>query len=190
MAAFLTWLAAPPRIDGLLRAALAHLWFVTIHPFEDGNGRIARAIADQALAQSEGSPRRFYSLSSQICRERTGYYAILETTQSGGLDVTAWLQWFLACFTRAIDGAEASGAGVLRKAGFWRAHERVAMSERQRAVLGRWLDGFEGHLTAKKWAALAKCSPASAQRDLAALVDKGVLERNPGGGKNTSYALA
>jgi len=173
----------------LLRAGLAHLWFVTIHPFEDGNGRIARAIADQALAQSEGSPQRFYSMSSQIRRERADYYAILERTQSGGLDVTYWLQWFLACFTRAIGGAEASSAGVLHKAEFWRAHERVAMTERQRAILNRYLDGFEGNLTAKKWAILGKCSPASAQRDIADLVEKGVLQRNPGGSKNTSYGL-
>ena len=189
MQAFLDGFAAPPASDGLLRAGLAHLWFVTIHPFEDGNGRIARAIADRALAQSEGSPQRFYSMSSQIRRERSDYYAILERTQKGGLDVTDWLQWFLACFTRAIDGAEASSAGVLRKAEFWRTHQTIAMSERQRSILNRYLDGFEGNLTAKKWAILGKCSPASAQRDIADLVDKGVLRRNPGGSKNTSYSL-
>ncbi|MEI9890426.1 MAG: Fic family protein [Caulobacteraceae bacterium] len=189
MAAFLDWFAASPTTDGLLRAGLAHLWFVTVHPFEDGNGRVARAIAEQALAQSEGSPQRFYSMSSQIRRERADYYAILERTQKGGLDVTGWLQWFLACFTRAIDGAEASSADVLRKAEFWRAHERVALSDRQRMILNRYLDGFEGHLTAKKWAILGKCSLASAQRDIADLVDKGILQRNPGGSKNTSYAL-
>ena len=189
MAAFLDWFSAPPTTDGLLRAGLAHLWFVTVHPFEDGNGRVARAIADQALAQSEGSPQRFYSMSSQIRRERADYYAILERTQKGGLDVTGWLQWFLACFTRAIDGAEASSADVLRKAEFWRAHERVALSDRQRMILHRYLDGFEGNLTAKKWAILGKCSPASAQRDIADLADKGILRRNPGGSKNTSYVL-
>jgi Fic family protein len=189
MAAFLDWFAAPSTTDGLLRAGLAHLWFVTVHPFEDGNGRVARAIADQALAQSEGSPQRFYSMSSQIRRERADYYAILEGTQKGGIDVTDWLQWFLACFTRAIDGAEASSADVLRKAEFWRAHERVALSGRQRLILNLYLDGFEGNLTAKKWAILGKCSPASAQRDIADLVDKGILQRNPGGSKNTSYAL-
>jgi Fic family protein len=188
-AAFLDWFAAPPATDGLLRAGLAHLWFVTIHPFEDGNGRIARAIADQALAQSEGSPQRFYSMSSQIRRERADYYAILERTQKGDLGVTGWLQWFLACFTRAIDGAEASSAGVLGKAEFWRRHEKAAISERQRLILNRCLDGLEGALTARKWAILGKCSPASAQRDIADLVDKGVLQRNPGGSKNTSYAL-
>lgn len=189
MQAFLDWFNAPANIDGLLRAGLVHLWFVTVHPFEDGNGRIARAIADQALAQSEGSPHRFYSMSSQIGREREDYYAILERTQKGGLDVSDWLQWFLACFTRAIDGAEVSGEGVLRKAEFWRTHEKLAMSKRQRTILNRYLDGFEGKITAKKWAILGKCSSASAQRDIADLVDKGVLQRNPGGSKNTSYAL-
>ena len=189
MAAFLDWFAAPPATDGLLRAGLAHLWFVTIHPFEDGNGRIARAIADQALARSEGAPQRFYSMSSQIRRERADYYAMLERTQRGGLDVTGWLHWFLACFTRAVAGAEADSAGVLRKADFWRRHETVAMSARQRAILNGYLDGFEGNLTARKWAVLAKCSPASAQRDIADLVDKGVLRRNPGGSKNTSYGV-
>jgi Fic family protein len=189
MAAFLEWFDAPLDTDGLLRAGVAHLWFVTIHPFEDGNGRIARAIADQALARSEGSPQRFYSMSSHIRRERADYYAILERTQGGGLDITAWLAWFLACFTRAVDAALEDSAGVLRKAEFWRAREGVAMSERQRAMLNRSLDGFEGNLTARKWAILGHCSPASAQRDIADLVEKGVLERNPGGSKNTSYRV-
>ena len=135
MSAFLDWYAAPPDTDGLLRAGLAHLWFVTIHPFEDGNGRIARAIADQALAQSEGAPQRFYSMSSQIRRERADYYAILEQTQAGGLDVTAWLRWFLACFTRAVSHAETSSSSVLRKAEFWIRHETVTLSERQRMIL-------------------------------------------------------
>lgn len=189
MDAFLAWFAARPATDGLLRAALAHLWFVTIHPFDDGNGRVARAIADQALAQSESSPQRFYSMSSQIWRERAGYYAILEHTQKGGLDVTPWLAWFLACFSRAIDGAEADASGVLRKADFWRHHGSVSMNDRQRSILNRFLDGFEGKLTARKWAILGKCSPASAQRDIVDLVEKGVLLRNPGGSKNTSYTL-
>jgi Fic family protein len=189
MAAFLDWFAREPATDGLLRAGLAHLWFVTIHPFDDGNGRIARAIADQALARSEGSPQRFYSMSSQIRRERAAYYETLERTQKGDLDVTAWLRWFLACFSRAIEGAEAGSVGVLRKAEFWRINQRIAMNERQRAILNRYLDGFEGNITAKKWATLARCSPASAQRDIVELVGKGVLRRNPGGSKNTSYTL-
>ena len=190
MAAFLGWFETPAAMDGLLKAGLAHLWFVTIHPFEDGNGRIARAIADLALARSEGSPQRFYSLSSQIRRERADYYARLEATQKGDLDVTAWLAWFLASLGRALDGAEAEMAGVLRKAEFWRARQGLDLNPRQRLVLNRWLDGFEGRLTAPKWAILAKCSPATAQRDIADLLDKGVLVRNPGGSKNTSYTLA
>jgi len=190
MAAFLDWFETPAAMDGLLKAGLAHLWFVTIHPFEDGNGRIARAIADLALARSEASPQRFYSLSSQIRRERAAYYAELEAAQKGGLDVTRWLAWFLASLGRALDGAEAEMAGVLRKAEFWRARQGLDLNPRQRLVLNRWLDGFEGRLTAPKWAILAKCSPATAQRDIADLLDKGVLIRNPGGGKNTSYAVA
>lgn len=190
MSAFLAWFEAPGPMDGLLRAGLSHLWFVTIHPFEDGNGRIARAIADLALARSEGSPQRFYSLSSQIRRERADYYAQLEATQKGGLEVTAWLAWFLASLGRALDGAEAEMAGVLRKAEFWRTHQALPLNPRQRLVLNRWLDGFEGHLTARKWAVLAKCSPATAQRDIADLLDRGVLVRNPGGSKNTSYGIA
>lgn len=190
MARFLDWFAQKPATDGLLRAGIAHLWFVTIHPFEDGNGRIARAIADQALARSEASPQRFYSMSSQIRRERAAYYDILERTQKGDLDITAWLLWFLGCFSRAIQGAEADSDGVLRKAEFWRTHADLSLNDRQKTVLNRYLDGFEGHLTVKKWAALAKCSIPTAQRDVVDLVDKGVLKRNPGGSKNTSYALA
>ncbi len=189
VAAFLDWFAGPAGADGLVRAGLAHLWFVTLHPFDDGNGRIARAIADLALAQSDGSAQRFYSMSSQIRRERADYYAILERTQRSGLDVTDWLLWFLACFGRAVDGAEAIGAGVLRKAEFWRQHQGAALSDRQRAVLNRVLDGFEGKLTARKWAVIGRCSPATAQRDLADLVARGVLRRNPEGSKNTSYEL-
>lgn len=189
MDAFLRWFAAPPAIDGLIRAGIAHLWFVTIHPFDDGNGRVARAIADQALAQSEGSSQRFYSMSSQIRRERAQYYAVLEHTQRGSLDVTDWLAWFLGCFSRTIDGAEGIAAEVLRKAEFWRRHDGVRLNERQRAILNRFLDGFQGKLTARKWAILGRCSPASAQRDINDLVEKGMLQRNLGGSKNTSYAL-
>lgn len=188
--AFLDWFDGSAGEDGLLRAGLAHLWFVTIHPFEDGNGRIARAIADQALARSEGSGQRFYSMSSRIRLERSDYYAALERSQKGGLDITEWLLWFLGCFSRALDAAESSREGVMRKAEFWRTYEQVAMNERQRAILNRFLDGFEGKLTARKWAALGKCSPATAQRDIADLIEKGVLRRNPGGSKNTSYDLA
>jgi Fic family protein len=189
MRAFLDWFNQKPQMDGLLRSALAHLWFVTIHPFDDGNGRIARAIADQALAQSEGTAQRFYSMSSQIRRERSAYYDALEHTQKGNLEITEWLLWFLSCFSRALEGAEAASAHVLRKADFWvqRAHERF--NERQKLVLNRYLDGLEGKLTAKKWAALSKASIPTAQRDINDLVERGILSRNPGGSKNTSYEV-
>ena len=175
--------------EGLLRAGLAHLWFESIHPFEDGNGRVGRAIADQALAQSEGSGQRFYSLSSQLQKEKSEYYDMLERSQRS-LDVTDWLVWFLACLSRAIEGAEHVTARVLKKGSFWQTQSDAPFSERQRKVLNRLLDGLEGKLTAKKWAALAKCSVPTAQRDINELLERGVLRRNPGGGKNTSYDLA
>ena len=189
MQAFLDWFNRRGEPEGLLRAGLAHLWFVTIHPFEDGNGRVARAIADQALAQSEDSGQRFYSMSSQIRKERSDYYDTLERSQKGALDVTDWLVWFLDCFSRAIDGAEAACANVLRKADFWQRYAREPFTKRQKTVLNRFLDGFEGKLTAKKWAAIGKCSIPTAQRDINELVERSILRRNPGGSKNTSYDL-
>jgi Fic family protein len=189
MRAFLKWFDAGPRIDPVLKSAVAHLWFVTVHPFEDGNGRIARAIADMALARSEESPRRFYSLSAQIRAEREGYYDILEATQKGDLDITAWLQWFLACLDRAFDGAEATLASVLTKARFWDRHADETFNDRQRKVLNRVLDGFEGNLTNAKWAALTKASSDTALRDIDDLVKRGILVKESGGGRSTSYAL-
>ena len=189
MARFLAWFNAKEGEEGLLRAGLAHLWFVTIHPFDDGNGRIARAIADLALAQSEEETLRFYSLSAQIRRQRAGYYDILERTQRGTLDVTAWLVWFLECLGRAIDGADELVAQVLSKAQFWQTHADKTFNERQRLVINRVLDGFEGKLTAKKWSVLAKVSIATAQRDINDLIGQGVLGRGPEGSKNTSYEI-
>jgi len=190
MAVFLDWINGPVRLDPVLMAAIAHLWFVTIHPFDDGNGRIARSIADMALARSEGSPQRFYSMSAQIRQERKDYYAILEKTQRGGLDITAWLQWFLACLDRAFDGAEGILANVLRKARFWEAMTGQSFSERQRKVITRLLDGFEGKLTSSKWATLTKSSPDTALRDINDLVARGILVKDQAGGRSTSYALA
>jgi Fic family protein len=190
MHAFLEWFNGPSGVEGLLRAGLSHLWFVTIHPFEDGNGRIARAIADQALAQSEASGQRFYSVSSQIRTERSDYYDMLERTQKGDVDVTAWLVWFLSCFSRAIDGAVTATTSVLGKADFWQRYAHETFNDRQRTVLNRYLDGFEGKLTAKKWAAISKVSIPSAQRDINDLVERAILRRNPGGSKNTSYDIA
>jgi Fic family protein len=190
MAAFLKWFNAPSAIDPVMAAGLAHLWFVTIHPFEDGNGRMARAIADMALARSENSPQRFYSMSAQIRLERNAYYDVLEKTQQGGLDITPWLEWFLGCLDRAIEGAEQILAGIFRKARFWESQAKKPFNERQRLILNRLFDGFEGKLTSSKWAKLAKCSQDTASRDIADLVKRGVLVKEPGGGRSTNYALA
>jgi len=190
MQEFLTWLNPPITIDGILHAAIAHLWFVTIHPFEDGNGRIARVLADMSLARSEQSPRRFYSLSGQIRRDRARYYASLENTQRGDLGITDRLVWFVQCFSKTIDAAETVCAGVLQKAEFWQRHASIQLNERQRLMLNRVLDGFRGKLTARKWAVLTKCSIPTAQRDIGDLVRREVLIRSEGGSKNTSYLLA
>lgn len=190
MRAFLDWFEAGAGTDPVLKAALAHLWLVTIHPFDDGNGRIARAVADMALARSEDSPQRFYSMSAQIRLERAAYYEILERTQQGGLDVTPWMAWFLGCLGRAIDGAQSVLGGVLAKARFWRRIEGVPLNPRQRLVVNRLLDGFEGKLTTSKYARLAKCSQDTALRDILPLAERGVLVRNPEGGRSTSYRLA
>ena len=188
--AFLTWANdAADKTDAVLRAALAHLWFVTIHPFDDGNGRIARAIADWALARSEGSSQRFYSMSAQLRQERNDYYHMLERTQKGTLDVTPWMEWFLRCLGRAFDGTETTLAAVLRKAGFWESHAPAAINERQRVILNRLLDGFTGNLTTTKWATLAKSSHDTALRDIQDLIDKGMLKKDSGGGRSTSYSL-
>jgi len=188
--AFLKWFNAGPNGDAVIKAALAHLWFVTIHPFDDGNGRIARAIADMALARSEGSPQRFYSMSAQIRQERNAYYDILEETQRGSLDVTPWMEWFLACMGRAIDGAQVALRGVLAKARFWDKFGATPLNNRQRKLVNRLLDGFEGKLTTSKYAKLTDCSQDTALRDILSLVDRGMLIQGDAGGRSTSYALA
>lgn len=189
MARFLEWFNSPPALDPVLKAAVAHFWFVTIHPFEDGNGRIARAIADMALARADGSKERFYSMSAQIEAERKAYYAHLERQQHGDLDITEWLTWFLACLGRAIDRAQETLAAALYKARLWEKANRSVLNDRQRLVLGRMLDGFQGHLNTSKYAKLAKCSTDTAIRDIRDLLDRGVLIQNPGGGRSTSYRL-
>jgi Fic family protein len=189
MNGFLTWFNTKNDIDPVLKAGLAHLWFVTIHPFDDGNGRIARAIADTALARSENTAQRFYSMSSQIQRERDAYYDILEATQKADLDITGWFEWFLGCLDRAFDGAESILATVLKKARFWEAHAGAPLNERQRKVVNRLLDGFEGKLTSSKWAKLAKTSQDTAGRDIDDLVKRGILIKDAGGGRSTSYSL-
>lgn len=189
MGAFLIWFEITSPIDPVLRAALAHLWFVTIHPFDDGNGRIARAIADMALARSEGSPQRFYSMSAEIRQRRKGYYDILEKTQKGTLDITMWLLWFLECLDAAIDRSEAALQHVFAKARFWETHRDAPLNDRQRLMLNKLLDGFEGKLNTSKWAKIAKCSQDTALRDIEALITLGILEKEHGGGRSTSYAL-
>lgn len=186
---FLDWFNGRSDVDLVLKAALAHLWFVTIHPFDDGNGRIARALADMTLARSDGCPQRFYSMSAQIRLERNEYYRILERTQKGGLDVTHWVAWFLACLGRAIEASETILAKVLAKARFWESLAGEPLNDRQRKVLNRLLDGFEGKLTSSKWASLAKCSQDTANRDINDLVRRGVLVKDPAGGRSTSYSL-
>jgi Fic family protein len=179
MGTFLDWFNGNTEGDWVVKAGLAHLWFVTIHPFEDGNGRIARAIADMALARSEQSSQRFYSMSAQIRQERADYYDILERTQKATMDITPWMDWFLQCLGRAIDGAEATLGTVLSKARFWETFGDSLLNERQRLVVNGLLDGFEGKLTTMKYGKLAKCSHDTALRDIAALVERGILVRNP-----------
>jgi Fic family protein len=189
MARFLDWFNGNTEGDWVMKAGLAHLWCVTVHPFEDGNGRIARAIADLALARSERSSQRFYSMSAQIRQERSDYYDILERSQTATLDITPWMDWFLQCLGRAIDGAQVTLESVLSKARFWETFRDAPLNDRQRLVVNRLLDGFAGKLTTMKYGKLAKCSHDTALRDIAALVERGMLMRNPEGGRSTSYAL-
>ncbi len=189
MNSFLDWFNANSDIDMVMKAGLAHLWFVSIHPFDDGNGRIARAITDMALARSENISQRFYSMSTQIWQERSAYYEILERTQKAEMDVTPWMEWFLACLGRAIDGAQTVLSVVLAKAKFWERIRSVAINDRQKLVLNKLLDGFEGKLTTTKYAKITKSSQDTALRDMTYLVDKGVLVRSSEGGRSTSYTL-
>ena len=192
MRGFLIWFEHGNAVsEPLIKAGLAHLYFVTIHPLEDGNGRIARAITEMSLARLEDSAQRFYSMSSQIREERKAYYEILESTQKGGMDVTEWLTWFLDCLGRAIAKAETLTAAVLEKDAFWRhlKERSIAVSERQREIINRLLDGFEGKLTTEKWAKLAKTSHDTALRDIQDLIEKGILKQDKGGGRSTAYIL-
>ncbi len=189
MKQFLEWFEKDNSIDLVLKAGVAHLWFVTIHPFDDGNGRIARAIADMVLARSEQSSQRFYSMSAQIRHERKTYYEILEATQKGDVDITRWLEWFLDCLGRAFVRAETILATVLNKARFWDRFTATEFNERQRTMLNRLLDGFEGKLSSSKWAKLMKCSHDTALRDIEDLIRKRVLVKDAAGGRSTSYSL-
>ena len=189
MGDFLNWFNVDQQHDPVVKAGLAHLWFVTVHPFEDGNGRIARAVGDMALARAERSTQRFYSLSTQIQRERKEYDDRLEATQKGDLDVTAWLAWFLACLLRAIQGAEATLASVLAKARYWQLWAGIPLNDRQIKLLNRLLDGFDGKLTSSKWAVIAKCSQDTALRDITDLLGRGILKKSAASGRSTSYEL-
>ena len=190
MNGFLVWFASPPPLDPVLKAGVAHLWFVTIHPFEDGNGRIARAIADMVLAQADGHRERAYTMSKAIETHRKEYYRQLESAQRGTLDITGWLLWFLDCLDKAIVAAEDSLQAVLHKASFWQALSLTPLNERQRTILNRMLDNFEGHLTTSKYATLAKCSTDTALRDIKDLLSRGILLKNSPGGRSTSYRLS
>lgn len=186
---FLDWFNSEAVTDLILKAAIAHFWFVTIHPFEDGNGRISRAIADMQLARADGSSQRFYSMSAQIRQERKQYYSILEKTQSGDLDITEWLRWFLECLEGAIDASDVVLASVVRKAKLRAMPVSHTFNDRQRLMLNKLLDGFEGKLTSSKWAKIAKCSQDTATRDIQDLIAKGILAKDDAGGRSTNYLL-
>jgi len=195
MKTFLSWFNASKNLDPVLKAAIAHLWFVTIHPFDDGNGRIARATADMQLARADGSRERFYSMSVQILKERTAYYNILEKTQKttnvskDGIDITSWLEWFLTCLDRSLDTTETTLSGVFKKARFWESQASGSINERQTLMINKLFEEFQGKLTSSKWAKLTKCSQDTALRDILDLIEKGILVKDPAGGRSTSYSL-
>ena len=186
---FLNWFNEPGKSDPLLAAGLGHLWFVTIHPFDDGNGRVARTIADMILARGEKSAQRSYSMSAQIHEERKDYYRILERTQKASLDITAWQEWFLGCLTRAVGEAQKLLDAAILKARFWDRFNKEPLNERQIKVLRRVMDNFEGKLTSSKWAKIGKCSQDTAGRDIADLIKRGALKKDSGGGRSTSYSI-
>jgi Fic family protein len=189
MSRFLKWFNENDQIDLVIKAAVAHLWFVTIHPFQDGNGRIARALTDMLLAQSDKSTERFYSMSAQIRIERKQYYGILEKTQKGELDITEWIKWFLSCLINALESTDTILTKVLFKGDFWNRHSKTIINERQKKLINRLLDGFEGKLTSSKWAKIAKCSKDTAIRDINDLINKDILQKDTAGGRSTSYEL-
>jgi len=189
MKKFLNWFNSDVPLDGVLKAAVAHFWFVTLHPFDDGNGRLARAIADMQLAKSENVNQRFYSMSTQLLADRKDYYKQLELTQKGDLDLTAWLVWFLDCLLRTLNNTEHSLSKVLTKAKFWEKHHQTVFNKRQVDMLNKLLDNFNGKLTTSKWAKMQKCSQDTALRDVQDLVEKNVLEKEEAGGRSTSYCV-
>jgi Fic family protein len=189
MNAFIRWFNKESIIASVIKATIAHFWFVTIHPFDVGNGRIARAIADMQLARSDGNNQHFYSMSAQIRKERNAYYEILEKTQKGSLDITDWLEWFLACFNRALLVTDQTLAAIMQKSKFWEKYASVSYNNRQKLMLNKLLDGFDGKLSSSKWAKIARCSSDSAVRDINDLLRRKILSKEPAGGRNTSYIL-
>lgn len=189
MNAFIKWFNKETGIDSVVKAAIAHLWFVTLHPFDDGNGRIARAIADMQLARSDGNNQRFYSMSAQIRKERNAYHEILEKTQKGSLDITDWMEWFFACFDRSLRATDQTLAAVMQKAKFWEKHSTVSFNERQKLMVNKLLEGFDGKLNSSKWGKITKTSPDTALRDIQDLMNKKILMKEVGGGRSTSYVL-
>lgn len=189
MEKFLTWFNRETDTDPVIKAAVAHLWFVTIHPFDDGNGRITRAITDMQLARADESPLRFYSMSAQILKERPAYYELLESTQKGGLDITSWIKWFLECLNHSIDQTEQTMSAIMQRKAFWEKHRETSFNPRQQKMIAVLLDDFFGSLNTSKWAKMTKSSADTALRDIQDLVDKGVLEKTDAGGRSTSYTL-
>lgn len=189
MRQFINWFNEDKHMDPVIKAAVSHLWFVTIHPFDDGNGRIARAIADKQLSRADQSAQRFYSMSAQIRKERKDYYDILESTQKGSMDITNWLSWFLQCLDRSLEASSETLSGVLKKARFWEKHASTLINQRQQVMLNKLLDGFDGKLNTSKWAMITKTSPDTALRDIQDLLNKKVLVKEVGGGRSTSYVL-
>jgi Fic family protein len=187
---FMSWFNEDMTLDGVLKAAIAHLWFVTIHPLDDGNGRIARTIADMQLSRADRSAQRFYSMSAQIRKERKDYYDILESTQKGSMDITTWLTWFLKCLDRALQATDETLALVLKKARFWEKHATTLLNERQQLMLNKLLDDFEGKLTTSKWAKITKTSTDTALRDIQDLMNKKILMKETEGGRSTNYILS
>jgi Fic family protein len=189
MRQFINWFNEDKHMDPVIKAAVAHLWFVTLHPFDDGNGRMARAIADMQLSRADQSAQRFYSMSAQIRKERKDYYDILEQTQKGSMDITGWLNWFLQCLGRALEASSETLSGVLKKARFWEKHATTILTQRQQLMLNKLLDGFDGKLNTSKWAKITKTSPDTALRDIQDLMNKKILLKEVGGGRSTSYVL-
>jgi Fic family protein len=189
MASFLSWINDDDGIDGVLKAGIAHFRFIMIHPFDDGNGRLARAITEMLLARADDSGDRYYSLSSRMLKERKDYYAMLEKGQHSEGDITEWLSWYTGCLGRAVDDSAVSIEGALTRADFWDKHKDVSFNARQRRMVNMLMDDFKGKVTTAKWGKITKCSHDTALRDITDMIEKGVLAQNNAGGRSASYLL-